>query len=72
MKPKNIEFNIEFTDLPWKLQRDERAPLNVPIIVRTPNGTMRIHFGRELLERTQWITLKEFNEFIQRITGISS
>lgn len=67
MKSKKIELNIEIDDLPWKLQKDERAPLNVPIIVRTPSGRMRIHFGRELLEWTKWITLKEFNNFIEQM-----
>lgn len=63
MKKSKI-VSIDFFNLPWKLESEESAPKNVPVITQSPGGSLCIHQGRELLKWTQWITLEDFNRFI--------
>jgi hypothetical protein len=51
---------ISILSIPWREQSKEPAPIDVPIIALSPSGNVQIHYGRNMLGWTRWLTVDEF------------
>lgn len=61
--PKAREVTLAMGYFPWKLQSEQKAPTDVPIVAMSPTGIINVFLGRELLDWSRWLTLDEFSAF---------